>query len=167
MLQTLIEYPNGGKIEVYQQVNKSANDFKNILACCEYFAIQGAHTIITPSFKVKTIGNPIYEEIYASLRGTPYWGKCPDFSVNGVWYEHEGYDERKKLNDVKKRKLTYSNMLNRGFKQSERIIIEDCKIGRFYAKRNIYNRIQYEHQNIKEVYIRTNEGLELLYKKED
>ena len=25
--------------------------------------------------------------IYASLKGTPYWGKCPDFNVDGVWYK--------------------------------------------------------------------------------
>ena len=167
MIQTIIEYPNGGKIEVYRQVDKSASDFKNVLACCEYFAMQGAHTIITPSFQVETIGNLIYEEIYASLRCSPYWGKCPDFNVNGIWYEHEGFDETKDLTERKKRADTFCKMMTRGVKQSNRIVVEDCKIGRFFAKRNIYNRIRYEHQNINEVYIRTNEGLELLYKKED
>jgi len=167
MLQTLIEYPNGGKIEVYRQVDKLASDYKNVLACCEYFAMQGAHTIITPSFHVETVGNPAYEEIYASLKGTPFWGKCPDFTVNGVWYEHEGYDETKDLTDRKRKADTFSKMMTRGVKQSDRIVVEDCKVGRFFAKRNIYNRIQYERQNIKEVYIKTTTGLELIYKKED
>jgi len=166
MLQTLIEYPNGGKIEVYQQVDKSASDFKNVLACCEYFAMQGAHTIIYPRF-VDTIGNPLYEDTFSSLKGTKYWGKCPDFTVDGVWYEHEGYDVAKDLSELKKRADTFCWMMKRGVKQSERIIVEDCKVGRFYAKRTIYNRVQYEHQNISEVYIRTDAGLELLYKKED
>jgi len=36
------------------------------------------------------------QAIYASLRDTPFLGKCPDFCVDGVWYEHEGYDVNKK-----------------------------------------------------------------------
>ena len=56
-------------------------------------------------------------------------------------------------------------MLNRGIKQSEKIIVEDCGVGRFYAKSSIYNRVHFEHQSISEVYIRTPAGLELLYKK--
>jgi hypothetical protein len=72
-----------------------ASDYRKVYACCEYFAQQGANVLITPAFLVDTIGNPLYEKIYASLKGTPYWGKCPDFYVNGVWYEHEGYDVSK------------------------------------------------------------------------
>ena len=166
MIETVVEYENGGRIDVYRMVDKSAGDFKKIVACCEYFAKQGAHTVIYPRF-FDTIGNPIYEKIFASLKNTQYWGKCPDFTVNGVWYEHEGYDTHKDLNDLKKRKLTYYNMMSRGIKQSDKIIVEDCHVGRYYAKRTIYNRIHYEHQNITEVYIRTAIGLELLYKKRE
>jgi len=60
---------------------------------------------------------------------------------------------------------TYCKMLTRGLKQSDKIIIEDCGVSRFYAKRRIYNRIHFVHQNISEVYIRTGETLELLYRK--
>ena len=124
--------------------------------------MQGKRAIITPRFS-ETIGNPDYHAIYASLKGTPYWGKCPDFCVDGVWYEHEGYDETKDLTAPRKRANTFFKMITRGVKQSERIIIEDCKAGRRWAKKNIYNRVHIEKQNIKEVYIRTNVGLELLY----
>jgi len=165
-IDTIIEYPSGGKIDVYRTVDREASDYGNVFACCEYFAMRGAHVVIYPSFQVETVGNPVYEEIFASLKGTPYWGKCPDFTVDGVWYEHEGYDRQKELSDPKKRKLTYFNMLTRGFRQSERIIIEDCLVGRRYAKRAIFNRIHYEKQNISEVYIMTDTGLEILYKKE-
>ena len=158
-------YENGGKIEVYRLVNQSAGDYKKIYACCEYFAKQGAHTVITPTFLVETIGNPIYEEIYASLRNTQYWGKCPDFKVNGAWYEHEGYDLTKDLTENQKRADTFCWMMKRGVKQSDRIIVEDCNVVRRYARRTIFNRVNIEHQNITEVYIRTEEGLELLYKK--
>jgi hypothetical protein len=121
--------------------------------------------VITPAFIVHTIGNPLYEAIYSSLKGTHYWGRCPDFNVNGVWYEHEGYDINKDLTDRKKRADTFSEMMTRGVRQSDRIIVEDCGVGHYYAKRNIYNRIHFERQNISEVYIRTAESLELLYKK--
>jgi len=164
MIQTIIEYPNGGKIEVYQQVDQSASDFKNVVACCEYFARQGAKTVIYPRFG-ETTGNPTYEKIYASLEGTQYWGKYPDFTVNGVWYEHEGYDTAKDLTAQKKQLSTFCNMLSRGVKQSARVIVEDCFVGRFSARRAIYQRIHHEHQNISEVYIRTDIGLELLYEK--
>ena len=156
-------YPNGGVIEVYKQVARGTGDYDRIFACCEYFAVQGKRVVITPRFS-ETIGNPDYHAIYESLKGTPFWGKCPDFFVDDVWYEHEGYEKKKNLTDPKKKVLTFGNMLNRGLKQSARIIVEDCNISRFYAKRNIYNRIHVEKQNIKEVYIRTEDGLELLYK---
>ena len=166
MTDILKTYQNGGTIEVYRQVDRTASDYKKIFACCQHFAIQGKKAIITPRFS-ETIGNPDYHVIYASLKETPYWGKCPDFCVDNLWYEHEGYDQTKNLTDKKKRVKTFAKMINRGIKQSERIIVEDCNIGRFYAKRNIYNRIHIENQNIIEVYIRTEIGLELLYKKEE
>jgi len=165
MIDTLIEYDNGGKIEVYQMVNKAANDFNKVLACCDYFAQQGKNTLITPAFLVDTIGNPDYEAIYVSLKGTPYWGKCPDFCVDGVWYEHEGYDVTKDLTNLHKRADTFSKMMNRGLKQSDRVIVEDCGITPNYVRRNLYNRIHFEKQNISEIYIRMPDSLKLIYKK--
>ena len=49
---------------------------------------------------------------------------------------------------------------------TDRLVIEDSDFGRSYAKRTIFNRVHFEKQDIKEVYIRTSKGLELLYKKE-
>jgi hypothetical protein len=167
MIETVVEYENGGRIDVYRMVDKSAGDFKKIVACCEYFAKQGKKTIITPSFIVETVGNPLYEKIYASLKGTQYWGKCPDFNVNGLWYEHEGYDTDKDLTNKRNRANSFCWMMRRGVKQSDRIIVEDCQVGRYFAKRTVYNRIHFENQNISEVYIRTATGLELLYKKRE
>ena len=74
MIETLKDYPNGGKIDVYTLVDKTASDYEKVLACCEYFAKQGAKTVIYPRF-VDTIGNLAYENIFASLKGTQYWGK--------------------------------------------------------------------------------------------
>ena len=164
MIKTLIQYPNGGKIDVYKFVDQSANDFDNVLKCCQYFAMQGAHTIIYPQFSV-TIGNISYEYIFASLKNTPFWGKCPDFTVNGVWYEHEGYDATKDLTNPQKKSDTFCYMLKRGVRQSDKIIVEDTGIWRQWARRIIYNRVHREKQNITEVYIRTADGLETVYKK--
>jgi len=167
MIITIKEYDNGGKIEVYQLVDQTANDFHKICACCDYFAKQGAKTLIMPRFDV-TIANPDYRKIYAFLKDTPYWGRCPDFLVNGVWYEHEGYDETKDFSShPKKRANTFSKMLQRGIKQSDRLIVEDCGISHFFARRAIFKRVHFEHQTITEVYVRTITGLELLYKKEE
>jgi hypothetical protein len=164
MIETLKTYDNGGKIEVYRSVDRLAHDYANVYACCDYFAKQGAHTVITPRFS-ETIGNPAYHTVYASLENTPYWGKCPDFCVNGQWYEHEGYDRKKDLSDRKKKLSTFCNMVGRGVKQSEKVIVEDTGVCRNHARRTIFNRIRFENQNITEVYIRTAAGLELLYKK--
>jgi hypothetical protein len=163
MIETLVEYENGGKIEVYRIVDQSTSDFKRILACCDYFAREGAHTLITPKLHHKS---PLYSVVYKSIAGTIYWGKCPDFNVNGVWYEHEGYDKKKDLSDYQKRADTFSKMITRGVKQSDRIIVEDCNVCRRYARRSIHNRVHWEHQNITEVYIRTGSTLELVYKKQ-
>ena len=166
MTVTLIEYPNGGKVEIYPQVDKAASDFKNVLACCEYFALhEAAHTIIAPRMG-ETVGNPLYEKIYASLEGSQYWGRCPDFQVNGIWYEHEGFDTSKDLTDRQKRVDTFTKMMTRGVRQSDRLILEDCHVGRRWARKVVFNRVFFEKQNIKEVYFRTPAGLELLYKKE-
>jgi len=165
MITTLKEYENGGKIEVYQTVNTAASDYGKVFACCDYFAKQGKKALITPGFLVDTIGNPIYETIYSTLKGTPYWGRCPDFCVDGLWYEHEGYDESKDLSNLHKRADTFSLMMKRGLKQSDRVILEDCGVSRPYVRRNLYNRVHFERQNISEVYFRKSDGLELLYKK--
>ena len=165
MIKTLIQHPNGGKIDIYKFADKSAKDFDNVFKCCEYFAMQGAHTIIYPQFSV-TIGNIAYEYIFASLKKTQFWGRCPDFTVNGVWYEHEGYDTTKNLSDQKKQLSTFCNMLGRGVKQSDKIIVEETGVWRQSARRVIFNRVHKEKQNITEVYIRTANGLETIYKKE-
>jgi len=125
---------------------------------------QGKRTLITPSFS-ETIGNPDYVIIYASLKGTAYWGKCPDFCVEGYWYEYEGYDESKDLSNLHRKADTFSLMMRRGLKQSDRVILEDCDVSRSYVRRNLYNRVHFEKQNITEVYLRTSAGLELIYKK--
>ena len=144
MIVPLLQFSNGGKVEMYSIVNRAASDFQNVFESCRLFAEMGNHAIITPQLD-KTVGNPIYEEIYASLKNTRFWGKCPDFNVNGFWYEHEGFDCKKDLSDLHKRADTFTSMMKRGIKQADRIVLEDCGVTRRFARHNIYSRMQYCH----------------------
>jgi hypothetical protein len=159
------QYKNGGMVQQFKQVDTKASDYMKILAICKQMAKDGKQAVIYPRFS-KTVGNPKYERLFASLKDTQYWGKCPDFNVDDAWWEHEGFDTAKDLSDPKKVKDTFLKMLSRGIKQSDRIVIEDCDIDRRWAYRNIWIRAHKENQNINEVYIRKANGeLELLYKK--
>ena len=149
MIETVVEYENGGRIDVYRMVDKSAGDFKNVFACCDYFARQGKRAVIMPKVHYK---DSLYKEIYSQL-DAKYGGKCPDFSVNGIFYEHEGFDAGKNTNV----KRTFKNMISRGEKQSNFIVINDCGVGHVWAQRNIYDRVR-NGSDIKEVWILNNTG---------
>ena len=151
-LQTegLKKYKNGGRIEVYKTVDRTVNDFDKKFDSCNYFAKQGKKTVMTPKVHHK---DPAYKEIYSSLIGTKYEGKCPDFKIEDDFYEHEGFDVSKNTNPTR----TFSNMISRGISQSNRIVIDDNNIGRVWAQRNIYNRVK-NGQDINEVWILENSG---------
>ena len=100
--------------------------------------------------------NPAYEKIFGSLRGTPYYGKCPDLLVDGVWYEHEGFAS---VNP----KSNFSNMLHRGLSQSERIIIEKCSLSERIMRKSIRDRLA-SGVRIKEIWIRDEGVLTLFFK---
>ena len=144
--ETLKEFDNGGKIEIYGEVDRNTRDLAQKYTCCEYFARQGEKTVITPKIHYK---NPLYREIYGSLVGTRYDRKCPDFKVGNKFYEHEGFDVNKNTNP----KRTFKNMISRGFSQSDCIVIEDCNVGRVWAQRIIYERTMSESTS-KELWIR-------------
>jgi len=153
MIETLKEYPNGGKIQAYNSVDNTSTDYKKIKSCCDYFASQGSITLMTPKLHFK---DPLYDLIYSDLIGTKYYRKCPDFKVNNIFYEHEGYITDNPFN-------AFSNMVSRGIKQSPRIIIDVCGIGNVWAKKYLFDRIQ-NGDIISEVWILTNHGfLERLY----
>jgi hypothetical protein len=89
---------------------------------------------------------------------TPYYGKCPDLLVDGVWYEHEGYSN---VNP----KTNFSNMMKRGLRQSNRVIMEDCGLTDGYLKRNVLVRIS-ENQRIREVLVRKGDEIRVIFKAE-
>ena len=145
------EYENGGRIEVYKIVDKKTHDYEKIYACCDYFAKQGEKTIITPHVHYK---DPLYKEVYGKLIGTKYERMCPDFKVGSNFYEHEGFDVN--MNSDPKR--TFGNMISRGVRQSDRIVIDDCGVTHRWAKRNIQVRVS-SGAKINEVWILEKNGL--------
>lgn len=156
MTTTVLEqYSNKGCVVVFNSIDRETDDFQRILSCASYFARQGKTVVMTPKLNVP-YKNPAYDMIYGSLKGTPYYGKCPDLSVDGVWYEHEGFTGLKK-------KRSFRNMCNHGLKQSDRIIIEHCGLSDGYMLRSIGGQRK-AGINISEVWIHQGEQYRLLFK---
>ena len=132
--EVLAMYENGGSLTVYNSIDHTTGDFHRIRCCAEFFAKQGKTVVMTPKQNV-TYKNPAYDMIYGTLKGTPYYGKCPDLSVDGIWYEHEGFCGEKP-------KRSFRNMCNHGFKQSNRIIIEDCGLTDRQMRKSLAERIK-------------------------
>ena len=152
------EYANGGKVQVHQLVNPHDSDYGKLMSVADFFAQQGADVKLTP--KMSRPQKFVYQNIYHSLMGTKYEGKCPDLLIDGKWYEHEGF-----TSDNPKR--AFRNMLTHGLKQSNRIIIDRPDLTDRYMIRSIYGHIKIG-KDIKEVWvIDTNGNVTSLYKKTD
>lgn len=152
--EVLVLYPNGGKVVVYNGIDRNTYDYQRILSCADFFAQQGKTAIMTPKLDVP-YKNPAYDIIYGTLKNTAYYGKCPDLQVDSVWYEHEGYTT---LNP----KANFSNMLHRGLIQSDRIIIEKCNLSERIMRKSIRDRLRSGIQ-IKEIWIHEANQLNLLF----
>lgn len=152
----LKNFKNGGSVFVHDLVDQTAGDFKAILDCANFFASQGSEVKLLPRFS-DTLKSDMYKNVFKELKGSHYYGKCPDLQIDGKFYEHEGFISQDK-------KKAFKNMLNRGLKQSDKIIIEDCGLEESYMTRNINTRIYVEEQNIDEVWIKNGKKLKLIYK---
>ena len=153
--EVVASFPNGGRVEVYNAIDRDTADFHRILSCAKYFAQQGKQ-VVMPTKKDVPYKNPAYDQIYASLRGTPYYGKCPDMLIDEYGYEHEGY-----ITDSHKHAL--KNMLKHGLTQSDRIIIEKTNLTDNYIKARIKGKID-EGKRVEEVWIRDGDKLSLIFK---
>lgn len=153
--KTTKQYTNGGKVQVHQLVNPADSDYEKLIHVADFFAKQGKSAKLTP--KMSRPQKFVYQNIYHSLMGTKFEGKCPDLLIDGKWYEHEGF-----ISDNPKR--AFRNMLNDGLKQSDRLIIDKPDLTEAYMKRVIYQRIK-DGQRITEVWLKEGEKLEVLYKK--
>ena len=155
--QTTKQYANGGKVQVHQLVNPADSDYEKLIHVADFFAKQGKSAKLTP--KMSRPKKFVYQNIYHSLMGTKFEGKCPDLLIDGQWYEHEGF-----VSD--KPKKAFRNMLNDGLKQSDRLIIDKPELTDAYMKRVIYQRVK-DGQTITEVWLKDGNKLQLLYKKSE
>jgi len=105
-------------------VDKNGNDYKPLLSIANSFAKNGNNVEILPRLY---FDDPVYKELYKGA----YERKCPDLKINKSFYEFESF-----VGDWNKRKV--SNMLKKGLKQSDKVII-DIRNG--YAKDDYIKRI--------------------------
>ncbi len=151
----LHKYKGGGSVHTHRLINDDDSDYKPVLASAQWFAkYENAKVELMPKAHFKSNE---YQSLYSELKNTPYYKKCPDLRVNGKFYEHEGFEG----NDPKSR---LKKMLNRGVKQSNRLIIENPEVTEAYLLRNIKDRIFIFKQDIKEVWVKQGDKLTLIYK---
>lgn len=143
--QKINTYQNGGSIVRHKDVNEDDSDYKRIMIPAKHFASQGKFCEILPKFKDNN--TPAYKEVFGDLENTIYQGKCPDLRVDGLYFEHEGFSP------TGNQKNRLSNMLTRGVKQSDRLILEYSGDTDWYVRHTIRRRINNEGQNIKELWI--------------
>lgn len=147
----LKEYKNGGKVIISNLLNKQASDYKDLTIIADYFAKKEAKIVeILPKLHFK-------DDNYKLLFNGAYKNKCPDLKINNEFYEYESSQK-----PVNKTKL--KNMIGRGLKQSDKILIEiDDNVNTSFIKKLINNRIR-EKQKVSEVWIYKNKKLDLIYK---
>ena len=146
---------NGGKLYVHPNVDKDKGDYKDMKRICQQFAQMGKVVKMTPRLHVKS---EEYSMTYRSLLGTKYEGKCPDFSVDGVFYEYEGFSR-----PWKKKKV--GRMLSHGLAQSPRVVINNTKgCSDRFIRKAVMARLHLPGQDLKEVWIYEKGSIRLFYK---
>lgn len=155
MFETTEKYKNGGSVIKHRDAKTDSPDYKSVSESASYFAKKGGKAQILPKYDA-TVKNPDYARTYKDLAGTKYWGKCPDLKVDDKHYEVEGF---KTDNPLK----AFKNMITRGLKQSDRVILEDCGLTDRWMKHNVISRIT-KGQKIAEVWIKKGLNLRLLFK---
>lgn len=149
-------YKGPGIIRIHKNFDASGDDYKQLYQTAINFANQSKTVDILPKFN-STQNNPDYDRVFGKLKGTPYYGKCPDLRVNGVFYEHEGFITTNP-------KRAFNNMMNRGLKQSSFVIVEDAGLTDRYMTKSIIDRVR-KLNDVNEVWLRSKESIRLVYKK--
>ena len=150
-------YANGGRVYRHDFVSIGDSDYKKLEAVADFFARQGREVRLTP--KRQWHSDFDYDEIYGNLKGTKYYGKCPDMRIDGLWYEHEGFV-------TENAKRAFSNMMKHGLIQSNRVVIDRSNLTDAYMKRVIRQRVR-DGQAIEEIWLKEEANLRLLYKKSE
>lgn len=146
-----------GIIKINRLIDENGSDYKKLYQIAEAFSKDGATVEMTP--KMARPGKFEYDCIYGSLKGTDYYGKCPDLRINGIWYEHEGVT-------TGSGKRAFSNMLKRGLEQSDRLVIDDCGLTDRWMRHSVIHRVQ-QGSRLKELWVRASDGVRCIYKKQE
>ena len=117
MFKTYKKDKNGGAVLIHPDVSKKQSDYKDLLTIANVFAKRGETVMLNPEVHFKSNE---YKQIFGSLIGTVYERKCPDLKIGDLFYEYKSY-----IPPFKTEKI--SNMINKGTKQSSRIIINNSK----------------------------------------
>ena len=137
-------FKNGGKLYVHPDIDKDKADYKDMKRICLQLAKMGHEVRMTPRLHCKS---EEYKQIYGSLIGTKYEKKCPDFSVDGVFYEYEGF-----VKPWNKKKV--GHMLSHGLQQSSRVVINNTKgCSDRFIRKAVMARIHLPGQEVNEVWI--------------
>lgn len=149
------KFKNGGKLYIHPDADKNKSDYKAIKRMALQFARKGHEVKITPRAHFKS---EEYREIYGNLIGTRYERKCPDFEVNGKFYEYESY-----VRPWTKKKV--GRMLSHGLEQSPYIVIDNNSgCSDRYLRKVIFDRVR-QNANIQEVWVYEKGTIRLLYKR--
>lgn len=137
-------FPNGGKLYVHPDVDVDKDDYKAMKRICLEFARLGNEVKMTPRLHFRS---DEYQRIYGNLEGTKYYKKCPDFSINGVFYEYEGY-----VKPWNKKKV--GRMLSHGMAQSAHLVINNTNgCSDRFIRKQIITRQKVSPSGIREVWI--------------
>lgn len=148
-------FKNGGKLYLHPGIEKDKADYNDMKQICTQFAKLGHEVRMTPRLHCKS---EEYRQIYASLIGTKYENKCPDFSVDGIFYEYEGF-----VKPWNKKKV--GRMLSHGLQQSSRVVINNTKgCSDRFLRKAVMARIHLPGQEVNEVWIYEKGNLRLFYK---
>ncbi|MBR4438249.1 MAG: hypothetical protein IKS79_03985 [Bacteroidales bacterium] len=146
-----------GLIKIHSIIDRTASDYPKLIQIAKHFASEGAVVELTPKFSRPN--GIIYNSVYGDLKETKYYGKCPDLKINGLWYEHEGLK-------TGRGKRAFGNMMKRGLKQANRLILEECGLTDRWMKKSINKRIM-DGREINEVWLWGVSEIKLLYKKQE
>lgn len=148
-------FKNGGKLYVHPDIDKDKADYKDMKRICLQLAKMGHEVRMTPRLHCKS---EEYKQIYGSLIGTKYEKKSPDFSVDGVFYEYEGF-----VKPWNKKKV--GHMLSHGLQQSSRVVINNTKgCSDRFIRKAVMARIHLPGQEVNEVWIYEKGNVRLFYK---
>lgn len=148
-------FHNGGRLYVHPKVDRDKPDYKDVKRVCLHLARMGHQVRMTPRLHYLS---DEYQRVYKSLTNTKYYRKCPDFEVDGLFYEFEGF-----TGPWNKRKV--KSMISHGLEQSSRIVVKNTKgCSDRFIRKAVMARRNLPNQNIDEVWIYEKGEIRLFYK---